>query len=67
MVFTQIYLDAKDKLKEREMEAKLILKQIAHSRTIEPEIKEKLYNQSLLELTDKLNIIVGQFEQAGHP
>lgn len=60
----QLYKDAKDKLADRKEETLLVFSRIKNSNDIDPEIKEDLYNQAILEYHDQLYTIILDFKNA---
>lgn len=59
----QLYHEAKDKLEDRLTETRLVFGRIKNSQDLDPEIKEDLYNQAILELHDQLYGLILEFKE----
>ena len=58
----QLYKDAKDTIDDRLDETLLLFNRIKNSQEVDPEIKEDLYNQAILEFHDQLYAIILNFK-----
>lgn len=59
-----LYKEAKDRLEDRREETLLLFSRIKDSKEVDPEIKEDLYNQAILEFHDQLYSIILGFKNA---
>lgn len=60
----QLYKEARDKIQDRLEETLLLFSRIKDSKEVDPESKEDLYNQAILEFHDLLYAIILEFRPA---
>lgn len=64
LALKQMYLDSLEKLQEYKEETLQILDQIARSNSLDGRMKEELFNQAILELDDKMNLVIHTFKSS---
>ncbi len=57
-----LYREARDKIEDRREETLLLFSRIKDSKDVDPEIKEDLYNQAILEFHDQLYTVILAFK-----
>lgn len=60
----QLYRETRDRIEDRREETLLLFSRIKNSQDVDPEIKEDLYNQAVLEFHDQLHTILLDFKNS---